>query len=269
MNIGLLSPTEFHTMKYPQSLLQTANGRKENSCMNIVLIIVVVLVLFSIIQIPSCYQRVQQIPSMMTTATSTMKAYIQKVSAKQANTVADKYLPSVSTRAALLTTCTEDDPKCNDFKAVDQGFIESTTKKLKEYIDSHSNMALMVFAPWCPHCHSALPTFMTAANRMPSHVHPIVINAELVDRAILSSLGVTHFPFIKYGDNVLNKAVTEENIVKMVEEYISRQEATPGPSLPEPTGSEDASSGVAVSASFASLIGSSEENKNVLQDLFK
>ena len=52
----------------------------------------------------------------------------------------------------------------------------------------------LIFAPWCPHCHTTMPNFAEASKK--TNIPFAIINAESVPSNILQDFKLTHFPFI-------------------------------------------------------------------------
>lgn len=137
-----------------------------------------------------------------------------------------------------LTHCSETDSKCKDFKKVDETLKIQNGSKLKEFDESNTNVMYMVYAPWCPHCHTALPKFCEASKK--SDVKFALVNAELVPPTLLQGkdalLSVTHFPFLCHKNKeknileVFKGAPTAENIVAFAE----KEEADPPPKKKDP-----------------------------------
>tara|TARA_B100001769_G_C21858387_1_gene464980 strand:+ start:88 stop:693 length:606 start_codon:yes stop_codon:yes gene_type:complete len=92
------------------------------------------------------------------------------------------------------TLCKEGDSTCMDFKNVAESVKEENVKNLKKVVDENTNIVLFIYAPWCPHCHTALPEYKKASKL--SNKKFAVANAELLPRELLGQLNVTHFPFI-------------------------------------------------------------------------
>lgn len=227
MNIGLVRRDDFQRMYSPTPSVSSFSSyepyQNSGSCVLPLVIIFIVIMLMAMSHHPTCQQRMQQVPGMVMTATSGMKTFIEskfnKVSAKQGTVVVDKYVKDAEGKAVNLTKCDSNDPKCNDFeKSIDPEFKKEKTEVCRKYLTENPNIFVLVYAPWCPHCHSAIPKFMTASNSMSSRVKPVIINAELVERELLHQMGVTHFPFMKMNGNVYRKAPEPEELVKFSQE---------------------------------------------------
>lgn len=108
----------------------------------------------------------------------------------------DRYVKDQS-HLTNLTPCYSGDCASNPSKAT----LEANTAKLREYMHSNDRGVLMVWAPWCPHCHSALPKVADAARE--SACDFAVCNSELVQREAIAGdvLNVPHFPYIVLKEN--------------------------------------------------------------------
>ena len=98
-----------------------------------------------------------------------------------------------------LTPCDSSDPsKCQDVKKVDPSVHVQNEKHVREFLSKHPVSMIMVFAPWCPHCHTAMPEFAKAAEKC--DVPFALINAELLPPKLLQGesalFNVQYFPFI-------------------------------------------------------------------------
>ena len=82
-----------------------------------------------------------------------------------------------------LTHCSENDKSCNDFKNVSDDHAIKNGDKLVEFDKEHPNVLYMVYAPWCPHCHKAMPNFVEASKK--SNVPFALINAELMPHSLI------------------------------------------------------------------------------------
>jgi len=136
-----------------------------------------------------------------------------------------------------LTHCSESDSKCKNFKQVENTVKIENGEKIKDFDNNNDEVLYMVYAPWCPHCHTALPKFCDASTK--SDTKFALINAELVPNTLLqgkeSLLQVTHFPFICHKSQdkkeVFKAAPTSENIVAFAAKKV---EDTPPPAPKNP-----------------------------------
>ena len=115
--------------------------------------------------------------------------------------------------------------------------------KVMRFADSHPGATIFIFAPWCPHCHGAMPQFIAAAGLVGETM--AVANAEMCSESLLRGglANVTHFPFVckrdKNGDtHVLENAITKESIV----EFASKSTQTAAPTAALSPGTPAASS---------------------------
>jgi len=123
-----------------------------------------------------------------------------------------------------LTHCSETDASCKDVKNVNKEVAVENGNKLVEFDKTHENCMYMVYAPWCPHCHKAMPNFVEASKA--SKTPFALVNAELLPPALIQGenaiVDVKHFPFFCHKNgttkDVLKVAPTTENIVKFANE---------------------------------------------------
>jgi thiol-disulfide isomerase/thioredoxin len=139
--------------------------------------------------------------------------------------LADRHVPAEAKKelaSALnvtnVTPCTSD--ACADYKSLSEESKEVSSKALRDFVATHSDCVLMVYAPWCPHCHTAMPHFVTASKRLSTPLG--IVNAEMVTKETLSGPNavcqVTHFPFVvsvRTG-KVMDGAVNEDAVVDFV-----------------------------------------------------
>lgn len=113
--------------------------------------------------------------------------------------------------------------KTTDLTAGGEKKKEENTEALKEA--EKKTCVLLIFAQWCPHCHSAMPGYIEASNQSDAPFY--IVDSACIDPKSIQGEGasfeVTHFPFIvknevgedgKRSVNVMQEAVTKENIIK-------------------------------------------------------
>ena len=87
------------------------------------------------------------------------------------------------TKVYTPTSCT--DATCENYK---EGVSESekvkNDTKVLELMQRFPNALILIWAPWCPHCHNAIPLITEAAKKMKTPV--ILINSELVTSKIIA-----------------------------------------------------------------------------------
>ena len=95
-----------------------------------------------------------------------------------------------------ITSCTGDN--CKDIKNVDPEFRKQSDKAVMDFVKNNKTCMLMIYAPWCPHCHTAMPKFFEASKK--SKCPYGIINAELVSPHLLQGenalFNVQFFPYI-------------------------------------------------------------------------
>lgn len=121
-----------------------------------------------------------------------------------------------------ITECVGDD--CKDIKTVSPDFKKKADKNVTEFLNKNKTCMVMIYAPWCPHCHTAMPKFFEASKKAKCPF--AIINAELVSPQLLqgenSLFNVQFFPFIirrdqkgsEVSDTVYKGAPTVEGYVK-------------------------------------------------------
>ncbi len=143
---------------------------------------------------------------------------------KSAISSSDAYLSEILKESNILnlTECKSDDESCNNYKeGVNEDKKKSHGEQIRKYVKENDEFLMFIYAPWCGHCHNALPKFNEASKK--SSVKFTCVNAELVDSNLLqkhesSIVEVPYFPFICKKEN--NKLVpfegepTEESILE-------------------------------------------------------
>lgn len=130
-------------------------------------------------------------------------AYIHKAKAHYAlnSSVSDILVAEGSTSDAKLS-----DPE-----------KESCKKAVQKHLDTHDNMLIMVFAPWCKHCH----TMMHSLDSKAQGVSVLMVNAECVPAEYLGSgglLNVEYFPTIAVWRNKqMSEAMPIERAVDLIQ----------------------------------------------------
>jgi len=96
------------------------------------------------------------------------------------------------------TSCT--DATCENYKeGVSETEKVKNDSKVIELMKKFPNALVLIWAPWCPHCHNAIPLITEDAKKMKTPV--VLVNSELVTTKIMTGADapagdVTHFPFI-------------------------------------------------------------------------
>lgn len=116
---------------------------------------------------------------------------------------------------------------------------QANDDKVMRFVETHPGSTLFIFAPWCPHCHGAMPLFLAAAKLVGGDM--AIVNAEMCSAHLLRGglANVTHFPFVckRGGDGevaVLDKALTKEAIAEFASAPVqtAAPTAVPSPSTP-------------------------------------
>lgn len=125
----------------------------------------------------------------------------------------DEYVPP--TTAKNLTFCAKGS-KCE----ADDKTMKTMEKNVTDYMEENPDAVLMIFAPWCGHCKSAIPEFCKANDLCTKKM--AIINSSMVSQEFLTkNFNLTHFPFIikKQGEKteVFQGKATAENIKSFAE----------------------------------------------------
>ena len=224
MNHYSPTPVDFAQFKFVDA---TPNFTEDSSsCTMATTIVIVVIIMIIFASIGGCmYKR----------GSYNMNDYY--ISGRKAEVAAEKekdvHVPSVEfdKDCKNLTSCKEGDSKCMDIKKVDQALMMENAKKIMEELKLHEKMVILIYAPWCPHCHKAMPSFIEASKINPTSQY-VVINAELVPRELLTeTFKVSHFPFIvkvekNKGGEIFKAAPTKEDLVEFETDEIKPPPAT-------------------------------------------
>ena len=242
MNLGYVSPEDFQVFKTmdAESVCSSRSSKYENasSSTTMILIIIVAIVLLYVFS-GSCKNQLHQfrngISVMFSKFNKRPPSTATAVSSKQSDIkTLDAYVKQVHAKCENLTACLKGDASCEDFKNVSTEYKARTTKHTHDYLDTNKNIIMLIYAPWCPHCHTALPAFMEMAEDTgDASVKIAILNAEMVDRSVLGEIGVTHFPFIASSQNgmkssqkhVFKGAPTKENLVQFYKDSLKKENA--------------------------------------------
>jgi thiol-disulfide isomerase/thioredoxin len=124
-----------------------------------------------------------------------------------------------------LTPCTTED--CKNYKNLPESTIQKNDSSVRNFVAQHPQAMLMVFAPWCSHCHTSMPAFFEAASI--ANIPFGLVNAELISPSVISGetrvCDVNYFPTIvmlehkedRVEQTHLKEAPTPESILKLSE----------------------------------------------------
>lgn len=160
---------------------------------------------------------------------STMKSKVGKDKSAPPNTkkvTHDAHMKSDETlkksKVQNLTPCDPNDSTCSDIKKVTTEVKNKSDEEILNFLLENDDAIIMVYAPWCGHCHNAMPHLHKASEK--SSIPCALINAELVSEELLAGkvFDVKYFPFIvrrtKKGETIEIKAFedqpSEDNLVK-------------------------------------------------------
>jgi thiol-disulfide isomerase/thioredoxin len=95
------------------------------------------------------------------------------------------------------------DCKGGDWKNLKDEERAVIDKKFQEFLQKNDDVLIMVFAPWCPHCHQIMPKFVKMAKKVKGNM--ALCNAEACERASFTEgSGKTIFP-LQYFPTFLHK----------------------------------------------------------------
>lgn len=131
---------------------------------------------------PGVHKSCNQLTAMVATAGSLVSARVgdvlgggdnlMKASASKTTTG----VPS-STRVMLVDAKGSKGSK-DAWQSIGEGEKAKCEQTARAFLASHPKCVVMIYAPWCPHCHSAMAGFSAAAASAPSDVSFLMINAE-------------------------------------------------------------------------------------------
>jgi thiol-disulfide isomerase/thioredoxin len=149
----------------------------------------------------------------VTTVVNGMKAAIAKKNGNDHHVKVDPETVKES-KVHNLTQCTQE--SCKDIKKIDSMTKKSSDKIIKKFLEDHDTCMVFIFAPWCPHCVTAMPKYYEASTK--TDVPFALINAEMVSAETLqgekSMFNVEFFPHImrleKQKDGTYTKSIFKE-----------------------------------------------------------
>ncbi len=170
---------------------------------------IIILVIWWLVSKSSCTQMFRPVSH----AVNGMKAAIA------GNSITDHHVKvDVATvkksKVHNLTPCTNE--SCRDIKKIDAKTKISGDKAVDKFVKDHETCMLFIYAPWCPHCVTAMPKYYEASTK--ADVAFGIINAEMVSPELLhgekSAFNVEFFPHImrleKQKDGTMNKSLFKE-----------------------------------------------------------
>ena len=117
---------------------------------------------------------------------------------------------------------------------------------VRKFIKKHDKLVVMIFAPWCPHCHAAMGKFAEFAKSNPK-TKCLLVNAEALPRSSFAKeegaiFPLEYFPTIakKKGEKLVEEKMSiletkEESPAAEVEEAENTEEPSPTDSSPTET----------------------------------
>lgn len=221
--------------------LPTSNYEPKKSICSIVICVLIFLIIYNTMSQPYIvYQK--DIPSMVSSMAASLLGSDSK---NEELPTADK--TSISSKIEDLerkdlplsadATNSKEDSDATAKQTEDDK--KSLSEKVKNVVKNTNKIVIMFWAPWCPHCHSAMRQFVLASQMCPKTKF-LMVNAEAVDKDKLfkgenSLVPLTHFPFICRMENgkmvkLHNSEPTPSSIVEnLVPEESSEEKGTSEP----------------------------------------
>lgn len=84
--------------------------------------------------------------------------------------------------AVKLLDCPKSKTDANAWKSMSETDKGAVEKDVRAFLTQHQNARVMLFAPWCSHCHTAMPVFAEAA-KAAGQQEFVMINAESLPRS--------------------------------------------------------------------------------------
>lgn len=107
-------------------------------------------------------------------------------------------------------------PGSTDGKA-DDGTKMKNDAAVEKFLHAHAHSAVLIYAPWCPHCTTCMPKFCEAAKQ--AKVPFAVINADLVSPKTLEHFNVRFFPHVarvqKAEDGTIQSTVLDDQVIEI------------------------------------------------------
>lgn len=165
---------------------------------------------------------------------------------------ANTKLGAVARGVAKLVDCKK--PGAEAWREMTDGDKRECEREAREWLAAHPIAVVMIFAPWCGHCHTAMPTFASTVGD--AGVDALLINAEALPQTALSGDGCIFpcefFPtFCAQKDGALVQADTPADAVAKAVETTAAA-ATSGPAAPSGAAGA-ADDGPTVTSMLASL----------------
>ena len=86
----------------------------------------------------------------------------------------------------------------DDWKKMSPAAKKDAEARVRAFLGQNPTAVLMIFAPWCPHCSNAMPTFAECAQRLSSRAKFMLVNAEALPTTAFSGEGaivpIQYFP---------------------------------------------------------------------------
>ena len=208
MTMTYIQPEDFQNFRF----VNHSTKMKQTGMCTLVLGIIIVIIVYTMMNY-SCKSKqfvsgyISQISQGISSKFSMLHEKISNasVSSKQVQlNKSDAYTVDMTNKDVWnLTACSSDDSSCNDYKkGIDDNLKNMYAQKLKTFVEENPKSTFMIYAPWCPHCHTAMPNFCDASKECEEKF--ALVNAELIPSNMLHEepFKVSHFPYICKLDNM-------------------------------------------------------------------
>lgn len=110
---------------------------------------------------------------------------------------------------------------CKDWKSATADEMAKTDQQLRDFLDNNDDVIIMVYAPWCPHCHTEMPKFVNMAQNVKPKSKMLIVNAEMTRPSFSEDTKGHLFP-LKQFPTFLHKTggkVREVELLNLLQEY--------------------------------------------------
>ena len=132
-----------------------------------------------------------------------------------------------------IIDCAEASDDINAYKKLDADGKKECARRMRMYLNKNPKAVIMVFAPWCGHCHNTFPRFKEAAEKNKNLPH-LLINAEVISRHELQELSsIEYFPtFLAKNKREYTLVKTPDEAAKLLADDPTPPQRTPPTKMP-------------------------------------
>ncbi len=122
--------------------------------------------------------------------------------------------------AVVLVDAPDASKDADAYKTMDDAAKEKNASAVRKWLESNKTGIIMVFAPWCGHCHNAMGPFSEVASK--SQLSSLMINAETVPSHMItgpqSIVSIEYFPtfLCKNGAEIKTVPTPEKAVDELV-----------------------------------------------------